>query len=347
MAWTKPKYTRQDVNKAANYIIRHGGVFDEKHLSHAIEVVDNFRSAHSFPLRTIQYTLRRYALNLDSHCIIAQRLKRFLSICMKLERFKDMQLWDMQDIGGCRAIVRNLDYIEKLVSTFKSGRIRHILAHEDDYVQHPRDSGYRSRHLIYRYISDRNEIYNRLKVEIQIRTPLQHAWATTVETVDTFTKQALKSSRGRSDWIRFFQLMGTEMAFREGTAPVTNTPTNRAELREELRNCAKELHVISSLRGFTTALRVTEYPSAKQISDGYFLLSLDNIKDRLHITGYQRVQLPRAAKAYADKEKQIRENRVTDAVLVSVDSISNLRRAYPNYYADTSLFAHMLRESIR
>ena len=84
-----------------------------------------------------------------------------------------------------------------------------------------------------------------------------------------------------------------------------------------------------------------------KISDGYFLLSLDNIKDQLHITGYQRVQLPRAAKAYADKEKQIRENRITDAVLVSVDSISNLRRAYPNYYADTSLFAHILRESIR
>jgi len=234
-----------------------------------------------------------------------------------------------------------------LVDAYKSSRIRHRLSHEDDYIQQPRDSGYRSRHLVYRYISDRNEVYNGLKVEIQIRTPIQHAWATAVETVDAFTQQALKSSRGQKDWERFFQLMGTEMAFREDTPPVPGTPDDRRKLRQELRKCESELQVMTSLAGFTTALRVTKYASAKDRNADYFLLSLDNVAKHLSLTGYNRGELKQASKAYARKEKQIRDKKGTDAVLVSVDSIRNLRRAYPNYFADTRRFVEELKEALK
>ncbi len=345
MAWTEPRYSRREVNEAAAYITHTISMPGNGDFERAIRIVDNFRAAHAFPLNTLQKTLRQHSVAVDPQSIVAQRLKRFISIWAKLERFERMQLWDMQDIGGCRAVVSNLDDIERLVHAFKSSRIRHRLAHEDDYVRLPKESGYRSRHLVYRYVSDRNEIYNGFKIEIQIRTALQHAWATTVETVDAFTQQALKSSRGRRDWERFFQLMGTEMAIQEGTAPVPDTPTDIVELRNELKHCADELQVEASLTGFTTALRVIEYPSAKKDAD-YFLLSLDNVAERLGITGYYSRELSRASKAYADKEKQVREKRGTDAVLVSVDSIRNLRRAYPNYFADTHMFVGILREAI-
>jgi hypothetical protein len=39
-------------------------------------------------------------------------------------------------------------------------------------------------------------IYNDLKIEMQLRSQYQHAWATAVETVGTFIGQALKSSIG-------------------------------------------------------------------------------------------------------------------------------------------------------
>ena len=55
----------------------------------------------------------------------------------------------------------------------------------------------------------------------------------------------------------------------------------------------------------------------------------------------------RAAKAYAQKERQIRNKRGKDAVLVSVDSIRNLQRAYPNYFADTRMFARELNAALR
>lgn len=345
MEWAKPRYTRKAINEAGASLTKDD--FNEQEFDQAIEIVDNFRAAHAFPLNTLQHRLRINAHSIDKSSIVAQRLKRLSSILAKLDRFGKMNLWDMQDIGGCRAVVDNLKNVQQLVDIFKSSSIKHKLSHHDDYIKQPRDSGYRSYHLIYKYFSDKNETYNGLKIEIQIRTPLQHAWATAVETVDAFTKQALKSSRGEKDWERFFQLMGTQMAFRENTSPVPGTPTDNVELRQELRNCANELQVEARLSGFATALKTTGLPSAKRLHANYYLLSLDNESERLSVTGYKRTELKRASEAYARKEKQMREKRGTDAVLVSVESIRYLQRAYPNYFADTRRFVQELKQAIK
>ena len=71
----------------------------------ALEIINNWRAAHSFPLNTIQVGLRRRARDVDDHALIAQRLKRVPSILQKLRRFPHMKLSRMQDIGGCRAVV--------------------------------------------------------------------------------------------------------------------------------------------------------------------------------------------------------------------------------------------------
>jgi ppGpp synthetase/RelA/SpoT-type nucleotidyltranferase len=75
----------------------------------------------------------------------------------------------------------------------------------DDYILSPKNSGYRSVHLLYKYNSDKKapSIYNGLFIEVKIRSRLQHAWATAVETVVTFLQQALKSSQGEEEWLRF------------------------------------------------------------------------------------------------------------------------------------------------
>src|SRR5438270_11039884 len=84
-------------------------------------------------------------------------------------------------------------------------------------------------------------IYNGLRIEIQLRSRLQLAWATAVETVSTFTGQALKSNIGDDAWKRFFALMGSSIARREGTSIIPNTPESRNELRRELRDCSQQL----------------------------------------------------------------------------------------------------------
>ena len=44
---------------------------------------------------------------MPKNAFFAKRLKRSNSIIAKLERFDDMRLKTMQDIGGCRAILVN------------------------------------------------------------------------------------------------------------------------------------------------------------------------------------------------------------------------------------------------
>ena len=49
----------------------------------------------------------------------------------------------MQDIAGCRAVVSSVPHIQDLVQLYKQSDIKHKLIHEDDYISHPKTSGYR------------------------------------------------------------------------------------------------------------------------------------------------------------------------------------------------------------
>ena len=184
-------------------------------------------------------TLRNRAKKVDPRADIVQRIKRRSSIEQKLRLYHGMDLARMQDIGGCRAVVRTVRTVDRLLELYAVGETQHELLKQDDYIwEKPGghdQSGYRGVHLIYKYWSDKKPEYNGLRIEVQMRSKLQHAWATTVETVGTFTRQALKSSRGEADWLRFFALMGSALALREKTPLVPGTPTTRAKKSE--KNC--------------------------------------------------------------------------------------------------------------
>jgi (p)ppGpp synthase/HD superfamily hydrolase len=210
MGWIEPKYSKSEVDIAGRTLIQSNN-HDE--VAAALDVINNFRASHNFPLNTMQCGLRRSATKLSPDVIIAQRIKRLKSILYKLERFDTMRLSAMQDIAGCRAVVPSVDQVYELISIQRKSKIKHKMAKLTDYIKNPKPSGYRGCHLIYNYFSDRTEKYNGLNVEMQIRSMLQHYWATTVETASMFMQQSLKSSVGDSGWLRFFALMGTVHAF--------------------------------------------------------------------------------------------------------------------------------------
>lgn len=190
-------------------------------------------------------------------------------------------------------------------------------------------------------------MYNGLKVEIQIRTNLQHAWATAVETVGTFIRQALKSSQGEAEWLRFFALMATDMAFREGTVPVPYTPSDRNQLKGEIRHLRHRLDVHNHMLAHTTALGDPEIVEVYKDSH-YFLLELDPNEKRIKVTGYKTDQLSRASQDYLSVEKAAIEGGTSlDAVLVSVESVKALKQAYPNYFLDTHRFLAAVEAATR
>lgn len=98
-------------------------------------------------------------------------------------------------------------------------------------------------------------LFNGLKVEVQVRTQLQHAWATAIEAVGIFTKQALKSNQGDQDWLRFFALMVTGIAAIEQCPAVPNTPLTKYDLIKELKPLADKLHVKEMLMVYNTSIQ--------------------------------------------------------------------------------------------
>ncbi|MDP8981239.1 MAG: RelA/SpoT domain-containing protein [Acidobacteriota bacterium] len=352
MGWAERQFTRSQVDAAGNLLAQSGQQnfpsvmdFDEMdRLDLALEIINNWRSCHNFPLNTFQIGLRRLSKQIFADSLVAQRIKRLSSIQQKLSRFPSIRLSQMQDIGGCRAVMDSAFQVDELVKLYQDSAIKHKLDHIDDYIRKPKPSGYRGVHLIYRYFSDRQETYNGLKIEIQLRSPLQHAWATAVETVGTFTRQALKSSFGEENWLRFFALMGSAIAIRERTKVVPGTPTGRQAMTRELRKVARQLDVENHLRTYGLAIQTLDEPSTKNAH--YFLLELDPIGKRVKISGYKNKDLQTASKDYLAVEKNI-AGTGSDAVLVSVESLAALRRAYPNYFLDTHMFIQAFKRAIR
>lgn len=355
MKWPEPIYSRERVNAAGKALVAtlydDGTGWTDEQLEDywsQVEVINNWRSSHGYPLHTFRVNLHDVASRFDSSPIIAQRIKRLTSIGTKLERFPNMRLSQMQDLGGCRAIVHNSAAVRLICEYYeKSSGIKHERLEPDDYISYPKASGYRGVHLIYRYFSDKKKnIYNGLKIEMQLRSRFQHAWATAVETVGTFSGEALKSSIGSAKWRRFFSLMGSVIAMRERAPLVPGTPKGRGELIGELRKYATELKVAQRLREYGRALRGMTTHAAEVGDAEYYLMELDPSAGTLMITGFGANENEIATQRYAEVEKSQKQTAGADAVLVSVESINALQRAYPNYFADTGVFVQLMTQAL-
>ncbi len=205
MTFPEPKFSRTQVQKAGDYLISEDAQSDFNQWVDSFIVLSNWRACHGYPINTFQATLRTKLKKIDGNALVAQRLKRTPSILNKLKRFPGMSLSRMQDIGGLRAVVSTLPQLNKLYENYKDTRFTHKLVSEYDYVAKPKISGYRSIHLVYKYALPRPSAYDGLQVELQLRTRLQHAWATAVETVGTFLEHSLKSSEGPDEWLNFLR----------------------------------------------------------------------------------------------------------------------------------------------
>jgi hypothetical protein len=249
----------------------------------------------------------------------------------------------MQDMGGCRAIVRTVRHLDDLTSIYKD------LAHAKhrDYISNPKDDGYRSSHFVYKYQSNlrQNRPYRNLIIEVQLRLRLQHSWATAVETVDAFSRQSIKTGGGEDRWRRFFALMSSDIAAREDKPLVPGTPNGRSELANEIRAVVQELNVVRVLQGWASAIQLlpTQYD---QTGASAFLLVLDTDANTMKVASFTDEQRARASEEYLTAEKQIEKKPSSQAVLVSVQSVRALRGAFPNYFADTRVFIEAVNRAV-
>ena len=331
-SWETPKYSKKQIDRAGKIIA--DPTSSEQDKNEALEVLNNWRSSHAYPLQVITSHLRRK----NNDAIVVQRLKRLDSIVGKLERNPDMSLYRMQDLGGCRVIVDTINQVYEAVDRFKNSRIRHILKREYNYIQKPKDSGYRSYHMVYQFQSDKKETYNKnMLIEIQFRTKLQHIWATAVEMMGIYTKSNLKASQGNEEILRFFTLVASIIAIQEKQPVCPNTSTYIDELVTEIKHLNEKHHIISTLESLNVAI---DYTSNKKINskNAYYILILDYINRKVSVKTFKSSNIEIATHVYSQIENKTNNN----VVLVSASSFDLLREAYPNYFVDISKFINII-----
>lgn len=109
------------------------------------------------------------------------RLKSPASICGKLLK-KHLPVTQacahlaLQDIAGLRVVLDSTQSVYRFATLLRSSPVLELIE-EHDYIANPKESGYRSLHLIIRVpVTVHNQLYM-IPAEIQLRTSSMDIWA--------------------------------------------------------------------------------------------------------------------------------------------------------------------------
>ena len=355
------KYSKTQIEKAGRSI-RHGCEGDER--ADAILKIQNYRETHLYPLMLIKNHIAQATKKVSKKGIVARRLKMLATIIDKLERptldgdeKNAIQLTRMQDIGGCRAIVENISQLRELLSRLKDSSSVHQIIRTNDYLK-PKDSGYSGVHLIYSCFagSDEENEWKKTKIEFQIRTDLQHAWATSLEIIDTLEGIKLKTSmEGHPEWRRFFKIAGQLVAHTERSCMLSDEEFDGFKI--ELRELEGRLEVRRKLSRYNLAIKVTtdkkHLPRRVLSHQGLFLVRLLRSSEKESSEEKVALKLQLGAfgpnemeTALSDLAKSEADPEVVISVLVSAGDVRNLKKAYPNYFGSTTKFQSFLTKII-
>lgn len=347
------RYSGKQVIRAGEIFLKDPLEVTSEQVDSAMDVLSYWRQEHEIPLENALDILKEDTLKKDRDAIFAKRMKRFASIVAKLQRFDAMKLKNMQDIGGCRVIVSSQKKLYQIVRelkkrpNFKNGK---LVKRYKDYIENPKDDGYRGYHLIGSFNGSTGD---QRTIELQIRTIIQHDWATALEIVDLFTGQALKSNQGKADWKRFFKLVGdhfarmdeihlfTEKDNREQFykyEKIVNEEPSYAASGLEIQEYESKLKVKKLLQAFAASLKIADEQISLHKVDGYVLIRVDTSKKEVRSQLFNKSQNELAEKKYIEYEKISVKQPNLVVALVSTTAVGGIKEAYPNYFADSTDF---------
>jgi hypothetical protein len=138
--------------------------------------------------------------------------------------------------------------------------------------------------------------------------------------------------------------MSSEIARTEKMPIVSGTPESISETRKELVEFVKAHDPVTRLTAYRSALR---YVEERDGNHHFFILHLRPAEKLLNVVPFRRDQSQFASEQYLAIEKKLDKARGEEAVLVSVDSVSALKKAYPNYFLDTHAFSKLIEKSTK
>ena len=305
----------------------------------ALNLADRWRACHAYPIHTFYSTLKIRLKKYASDSIAAQRLKRMPTIIDKLKREHTMALALMQDIGGVRAVVNTVNSVRELEKLYlDKEKFEHELVIHKDYIGHPKTDGYRGVHLIYRYKNKRAKAYNGLLLELQLRTRLQHNWATAVETMSTFLGQRLKFRQGEAPWRKFFVATSAAFAHLEKCNPPPGYENiSKEETFAMVTKLDRELKALEQMQGIAVVTK-NIHTGGSRAGSSYHLIILNSVDKQVTVQSYSRTQIQQANRDYIAYEKKAANGEPIEPVLVSAGNLMELKKAYPSFFLDVRPF---------
>jgi hypothetical protein len=235
------------------------------------------------------------------------RLKRKESILKKLYRSNgNFELGAMDDIAGCRVIVNSVSEVYKVyneILNLKEAKEIDIKKTKD-YIKNPEKSGYRSLHVIIKQTLKQENIDRKYRIELQIRTKLQHYWSTAVEAMSEIDNVEYKDptliSKGNTriqSCLQFFKVISKLFDCCEN---------NDDELKEELANSVRTndnfKEIIEDLKAARNSVTINMQKNSAQGGEGLYLLELSRETQELTIHSYTMDCVEKAITNYNSKE---------------------------------------------
>lgn len=329
------KYGRHQIDKAGEAVM---SAKNSKEYDDAMQKINEWRTLHLPALDALQNELLPLLKEKEVEIFLtSRRLKRITSILYKLDINPEMRLGGMQDIGGFRIVVNDIETLQKvkiilmeyIPKTFDMVKIM-------DYVQEPKESGYRSIHFVYKYKSVEEDT-NGAKIELQVRTRLQHSWAMAVETAGLITSTPLKSSMGAEDWLTFFKIVSSLFSIKE-KQPILKVHKEENYSMYDLMKLLYQINIEHNHSDTLKALNVSGIQAKKEnFKNGYYILNINFQSKIVQILAYPKESESEASTRYSELEKNTAD-KCNAVVLVSVPKMKELQDAYPSYFLNTSEF---------
>lgn len=326
-----PGGSKSRVDKAGNNI-------RNKNFTHEdIEIIETWRAAHRRVLNTFQAILRTRTKN--RNISVAQRHKRRSTIYNKLLRFPGMQLSRMDDVAGCRLIFKTIDALYEFRENFHKAEFSHTMKNEldkYDYIKKPKDTGYRGIHDVYTYDvrSVSGKSLKGLYIEIQYRTLIQHAWATSVEIIGLVTESQPKFQSGDGRYITAMAYASEILAryYENKFGPFPKLST--IDVISNFSKLDNELALLKKLSGL--------HRSKEEISSKKNIILIFSSDGGLKTMSFEYAT--NALRTLFHLEKAQPES---DIVLVRADRSEDTRIAFRNYFSDAKDFIKLITEAIK
>jgi ppGpp synthetase/RelA/SpoT-type nucleotidyltranferase len=294
-------------------------------------VLSDFRKRHLEPLTDLTLDLQNWLNDSSTNFLLAQRLKRKPQIIKKLGRLS-VRLSQLQDIGGCRIIVENNLDVERILNFLKTKieKERTKILTTTDYRSKGRDdSGYRAVHVIFERES--------VKLELQVRSRIQHYWAESIERTSVVYGHSLKELEGAEEVVEYFKLLSNLFyEIESGRRPSTPDKLELAGLRDTAERLIRESdqkRVFDSYVNEGIVKTLTQKEKSLGAGNHNHWLIIFNWNIGAFVEWSVVVNDPDTAiQRYAEKETQYPAEEGFEVVLLGSSSVSTIRETHSHYF---------------